>query len=276
MADDNSPSKTKDIIDAATGLVKAVPVYDDLLQPSMKEVSKSLKTVAEAINVALSPVKGLIWGYEQLEKFLLTNVAEKLKHIPPERICSPKPNLAGPTLEALKYSGHDEYLREMFAKLLATALDSETTGKAHPAFVEIIKQLNSKEAKLITYLAGRLNFPEICEYKDIKDMKRSGLFVSPGLLTNSYINLREEFAELCDAVGITIGAFSVLDNLKRLQLIEFIEDNEFSVGKKSDGGFLFSSSEDGEIRNEIYHTESLAFTSFGTQFVEVCIKEQGT
>lgn len=71
MSENNtdSASRSKDIIDATTGLIKAIPVYDDLLQPSMREAGKSLKIIVKSINVALAPIKGLVWGYEQLEEF---------------------------------------------------------------------------------------------------------------------------------------------------------------------------------------------------------------
>lgn len=272
-----SNSKTKDIIDAATGLVKAVPVYDDLLQPSIKEVGKSLETIAKSINIALSPIKGLVWGYDQLEDFLSIKVAEKLKGIPPEKICTPKPNIAGPALEALKYTGHEEELREMYANLLATSLDKETTNKAHPSFVEIIKQLNPQEARLLKYLSGRCNYPEICEYQDIKEMKRSSLFVSPGLLSSFHHELVKIFFDLCNAVEITGDKLSCLDNLKRLQLISFSEINEFSVGEPHtrvcDCKVCHENNSDTPV-NEIYHTESLDFTNFGQLFVEVCIMEK--
>ena len=129
------PSQVKDVIDAATGLLKAAPIYDDAIQPAAKEIGKSLETVAKAVNVALSPVSALVWGYDQIEEFVSTNVAEKLKKIPNERIITPDIMIAGPTLEALRYAGHKETLREMYANLLATSLDSEVATFAHPSFV---------------------------------------------------------------------------------------------------------------------------------------------
>jgi len=54
--EENNSSDTKDIINATTGLVKAIPIYEDGLQPVTKQLGKSLETVGKAINVALLPV----------------------------------------------------------------------------------------------------------------------------------------------------------------------------------------------------------------------------
>jgi hypothetical protein len=54
--------KIKDVIDATTGLVKAIPIYEDAVQPAAKQVGKALETVTKAVNVALAPVGLLIWG----------------------------------------------------------------------------------------------------------------------------------------------------------------------------------------------------------------------
>lgn len=63
-------NKTRDVIDAVTGLAQAVPVYEDLAQPAVKELSKGLLVVAKAVNTALIPVSGLVWGFEKKLKIL--------------------------------------------------------------------------------------------------------------------------------------------------------------------------------------------------------------
>lgn len=146
MSDEN---KVRDAADAVKGVVEAIPVYQDALQPAVQEVGKGLATVAKTIHVALAPVAALVWGFEQVRDFVHSRVAEKLKDVPRERIATPSPSVAGPALEALRYSGHDADLREMYANLLATSMDASTAREAHPAFVDIIKQLAPDEAKLL-------------------------------------------------------------------------------------------------------------------------------
>ena len=141
-------TEVKGTIEAVTGLVKAVPIYEDMVQPVAKQLGKSLETVGKAINVALAPVGILVWGYDKCQDFIQTKVADRLKDVPPEDIITPKPNIAGPAIEALRYTGHEESLSDMYANLLASAMDKSTADGAHPAFVEIIKQLTPDEAKI--------------------------------------------------------------------------------------------------------------------------------
>ncbi|UUE08573.1 DUF4393 domain-containing protein [Dickeya zeae] len=142
-------NKVAETINAATGLVKAIPVYQDLAQPAAQELGKSLHTVAKLVNVALAPVSAFVWSYEKIREFVDNKVSDKLKNINPEDIISPAPNVAGPALEALKYTGCNETLSDMYACLLASAMDKNKAEVAHPAFVEIIKQLTPDEARII-------------------------------------------------------------------------------------------------------------------------------
>src|SRR5690349_4676457 len=105
MGEDN---KVKETVEAVTGLVQAIPIYQDLAQPAVRQVGKALETVGKAINVALAPVGALVWGYEKCQDFISTKVADRLKDVPPEDIITPKPNVAGPAIEALRYTGHEE------------------------------------------------------------------------------------------------------------------------------------------------------------------------
>lgn len=128
MEEDNNKPETnvKATIDAVTGLVKAVPVYQDTLQPAAKQIGQSLETVKKTVNIALAPIKALVWGYEKIEEFITTRLSEKLKNVPEENITTPKPEVAGPAVEALRYSGHNPNLRELYANLLANAMDKST------------------------------------------------------------------------------------------------------------------------------------------------------
>ena len=55
-------SKPHIVVEAVSDLVKAVPIYQDTLQPAAKELGKALQTVAKSIHLALAPVAALVWG----------------------------------------------------------------------------------------------------------------------------------------------------------------------------------------------------------------------
>jgi len=261
-------NKVKGTIEAVTGFVKAVPIYQDALQPAAKQLGKTLEVVGRAVNVALSPITGLVWGGEQIQEFLTAKLAGRLKDIPLEDIVTPKPNVAGPAIEALRFTGHEESLRDMYANLLAAAMDKSTATGAHPAFVEIIKQLTSDEAKLIAYLMEPLPFPLVTVRIEDHDYQKGGFDFSMN------VSLLGEKAglEVCPLVP------SYLDNLSRLGLI-FIQ-NDFSY---IDGN-LYTELENSEKVRLIQQPELLEpgqgfklrrravqITNLGKQFGKVCV-----
>lgn len=150
-----------EIAKAAADIVKTVPIYQDAIQPVAKQIGTALETVGKAVNLALLPITGAVWGYEQIKEFVQTKITEKLQHVPPENIIPPKANIAVPAIEALRYSGSEQQLAELYANLLATAMNKETASGAHPAFAEIIKQLTSDEAKITKLFAHNIPFPII-------------------------------------------------------------------------------------------------------------------
>ena len=143
----------KDTIDAAAGLMKAVPVYHDLLQPTAKELGKNLHTVSKVVTAALAPVRGLVWGFERIETYLGESLSRKLANTRPENIEPPPVKVAGPVFEAMRFCTEDEELREMFSNLLANSMDKASKSRAHPAFVEVLKNISSDEAKILNHIA---------------------------------------------------------------------------------------------------------------------------
>jgi hypothetical protein len=57
MSDD---SKIRDTAEAVKGIVEAVPIYQDAVQPAAKEIGTALQTVAKSIHVVLAPVSALV------------------------------------------------------------------------------------------------------------------------------------------------------------------------------------------------------------------------
>ena len=99
MSEEN---KIRDAADAIKGIVEAVPVYQDVVQPAAREVGTALQTVAKTLHILLAPVSGLVWGYDKIRDFVGEKVAQKLSEVPAEELRSPEPHVAGPALEALR------------------------------------------------------------------------------------------------------------------------------------------------------------------------------
>jgi|TARA_B110000971_G_scaffold115823_1_gene118708 hypothetical protein len=86
----------------------------------------------------------------------------------------PKASIAGPTLQGLAFTHKEINLKEVFLNLLATSMDNRKANVAHPAFVEIVKQLNSEEAGLVRgILQSQVPMPivEIYIKQNINTMK---------------------------------------------------------------------------------------------------------
>ena len=139
--------------------------YQDAMQPGAKEfglasrsagqeLGEAVTTVAKVANRALTPLKALIWCWDKIETFVVEQVEKRFKD-KPDNLITPNPVVAVPALQALQYTGTSPTLRDMYMNLLATAMDKDTAVKAHPAFVEIIRQLSPDEARIMNRMADK-------------------------------------------------------------------------------------------------------------------------
>ena len=262
--------KVEGTIKAVTGLLKGVPVYQDAIQPVAKETGTALQTVGQAVNAALAPICGLVWGIEKIEEFVNTKVTEKLSKIPEEKIQTPDPSIAGPALESLRYTGHNETLRELYANLLATSMDADTAKNAHPGFVEIIRSMSSDEAKIITFIAAFGVQPMLNIRKHIPSEDGN-------ITVHKYVSFIGGKAG-CEHKELMTFYF---DNLLRLKLIEIpdatyltkpsvYDDLEADVGVKK-AVEQINSQEDSEAKIEKIY---VGLTELGKQFSRACVIEK--
>ncbi len=272
MQDESSSSNVKDVIEATTGLVQAVPIYEDLVQPAAREVGTALGTVAKAVNVALAPISMMVWSYDSIKSYISTSVSKKLENVPTENIVQPNPVVAVPAIEALRYTGHDETLREMYANLLANAIDVSTQENAHPSFVEIIKQLSPKEALLLKWLSEKEDYPEVCTAYS-RQTVRSGWGHVDGWRSGGSEGLIESrFVECCEDFTADLDFEAALDNFRRLLILDV---GKSSVQELRDSFVDFDSMNISEsLELEVRKDERLFFTSFGMKFVNTCVTQK--
>jgi hypothetical protein len=130
-----------------------VKIYGDLLSGSVQRVGGALSS---AVKVALSPANLLLWTFEQAAEYAESRVHEILQRrgVTADRIITPKVEIAGPAISALRITAQDESIRQLYLNLLASAMDAATADGTHPGFVEIVKSLNPSEAKTISVFAA--------------------------------------------------------------------------------------------------------------------------
>lgn len=198
--------------DDPLGVKKAAPqLIQSALQPAAEELGRGFVTVAKAVNIALSPVEGVVWGFERIRDHITSYLKQQFDGTDPNKITTPNPHVAGPALEALRFTGHNDELRSLFSELLKTSMHSDYSHIAHPAFVQVISQICADEAKLMKELPKEKYYPCVCEAtyedNDIHDM---------------YSNIYPEFRRIARTASIEHLdlAESYCDNLRRLNLLQ--------------------------------------------------------
>lgn len=276
--------------------------YTDALQPAALELGDRLVPVARDVGesfqllsgtikrLLFSPLRGFIWGFDEIETRFLPSLAEKIRRRlgarPESALASPPPHIVGPTLESLRFTGAIPPLREMYENLLVTAMDIETVENAHPAFVEIIRQLAPDEAAILNRLATR-NASQV-KYITVAFRDSQDEAFGPKL---TYRVVRDSLAILRTSDHFRRFTLipSYLDNLERLQLGRFVFQPNLSRQVTEDmlgefKGWLSIHSRYGsngliEDYKTMQGTDRMShfeLTSFGKQFCRACIwNEEG-
>ncbi|MCY6370662.1 DUF4393 domain-containing protein [Clostridium ganghwense] len=137
------------VAEIATEVLKerSKDIYDDGLKSATREGGEALQTIVGLFNnVVLYPVKkaNITFKYK-LEQFE-QDLKRKTEKTPSHKLIEPPLAIAGPTLEALKYTFDTKELREMYINLLSTSMNVDTVILTHPAYVDIIKAMSPLDA----------------------------------------------------------------------------------------------------------------------------------
>lgn len=186
-------------------------------EPEFKLSENDLKDVfVQSISRALEP----FWESAEAQRGyveFLRDLALKLKYVPLAKIVTPNAAIAGPIFSGLRYSVQDADTRELYLALLATAMNGETAHEAHPAFVDMIRQMTGDEIALARHLCAGHKFCPIITVRLLQD----GVGTLVVLRNFSLIGLEAgcSHPELAPAY---------LDNLGRLNLLEVQSSKEYA------------------------------------------------
>ena len=252
-------NEDKQILEAAKalGIGELLPVvYRDMLQPAARELGDGLATVAKSVKIALAPLKAGVWGYEQIEDWLSVRVTRILAD---RKVLEPEPpplSIAGPLVLQMAFAKDEPDLKEMYASLLASAMDPDNSS-AHPSFVSIIQQLSPDEAKILKYIS---RFDET--------LPGSGDRMDSIENANYYIE--ERFNEWCGDAGVTNieRTTAYLDNLIRLRILASETSNEVEYfPRRGDRFGAYEATVDSSYYAFIWLTE------FGRLFLDACVEK---
>src|SRR6516225_4176424 len=169
MADEGPIVSAKSAVELVGEVIKAAGD-----SPHVKEAANNLGqtavTLTKTINNVLVPLAAINFAFDKARAYFQgrfqQEIAEKACAIPPEHIVEPKASIAGPTLQGLAFTHEEPNLKELFLNLLATSMDGRVASEAHPAFVEIIKQLDSEDARLVQYTLRSENLVPIIQIRE--------------------------------------------------------------------------------------------------------------
>lgn len=246
--------------------------YKDIGEHIVKPTAKVVGTIPDVINRLLVPVHQWIeegkYNLEKTKKIL----AIKLENIKPENLVSPDSHIAVPALQYISYCMDNEELRDMYANLLANAMNKVVKNGVHPSFVEIIKQLCPDEAKILRHIAQQEGFPLLgIRYENPK--------------TSDGLDIVKHFSDIGYKTNCEYPRDfpKYLDNLVRLGLVELegirsLTFKEFYHPLKEHSDFkkLLVIPENYSKVGYIYPKEIPHFgtiTNFGRHFCRICITD---
>lgn len=244
-------------------------------KPAGELVVKAVEGTAKGIKNAghlLKRIGSKVWGFDEIWDWLKTDVEEKLKNVPDEDRIEPKPHIAGPAIEAMRYVGDEHDLRDLFGNLLATSMDAKTASQAHPAFVEILKQLSPDEAKILKYVSQQEFSVPIIEIRSVEKINKQGMvwrehdkyFTTLAVITECQHPQLEK---------------TYIENLCRLQICRVPDDkwsatNErsYEALEKHPSVVSFGKALEAADRELVLVRKSLLVTEFGKQFLDACVR----
>lgn len=232
--------------------------YKDILQPAAREIGNNLLLVAKAISIAMAPLEATIWGYERIKDWLSIKIAQKLAHIDPTQIQSPKLTIAGPTITNMRFAMSEEDIREMYATLVASAMNKNMDRLVHPAFPSIIQQLTPDEAKILRYISKQ-NSPQI-----VHQRMRNNQLLKKSIAADESLKQIGELSQIEFPHEIDLYC----DNLIRLKLFR---ENRYEEGEYREGGH----NRHGEYGPSIdtIETYDIDVSRFGDHFIRCCLDQ---
>lgn len=254
------------IVDVGCEVTKelARDVYDDIVHPSAEAAGVIVSLPIRGLRVLLSPIEKYLLNREESIKQTIEATKEKFNSIPLEKRCEPEAYVAVPAIQQISYCQNSNELREMYANLLTSSMNIDLKDKILPAFVNIIGQLSSDEAKLLKFFSIE-QIPIIEVHSIVKD-ENGGYFIP----VKNYACKDG----LC--LDITENYDVYVDNLERLKLIEVTYArwlNNLDVYEYLENRFL---AEELEKRNLV--DEDLNFlhgvielTDLGKAFCKICL-----
>jgi hypothetical protein len=258
------PKDFKESVEAAGVLVKVAGDTPEARE-AQREVGRALVTAGKLINNALLPVAAVNFAFEKARRYFTERFGEeiqpKIEKIPAERLTEPSAAVAGPAMQGLAFSHEEPNLKEMYLSLLATAMDSKIAMRAHPAFVEVVRQLSPPEA---VYIRALIAHQHVAAVEVRARTTSTGYHVLYRHLL--YLTRGKDNAVIADEMLPTY-----VDNWVRLGLVDarydlHVTDDRAYAVYEHHPKFIELKSQAREDQIVHFHRGVIHFTDFGREF----------
>lgn len=250
-------------------LLTVVPkILENALSDPAKEVGRFVSNI---FYVVFSPINFPTEKYRLRQEKNLEAYSQSLdteiSKIPESNLIDPPLNIVGPALEASKYYIEDEPIRNMFAKLIASSMNSETNSKTHPSFIEMIKQMTPLDAQNLSLIGGNDSNIPIANVLVQADINGVELPILRNLFLNNE-NCKDHYLNEASLINLERLGLIELDyqfHFKNGDLYEPFKNTEeyIKIVKLSEEkGYMEVSLQKGRAK----------VTTFGNQFFNVCIE----
>lgn len=146
--------------------------YDDLLQPGVQQVGKTLGTVTSVINTILAPVERYNLSSAAKTERFKQDLQKKYEQIPPDKVVEPSINIIARSLEAIKYNLDETEIRELFLNLITSSMNKDKISLIHPSFVNKISEMSAYDAIIFREINERtVNSVVKARIQDPRDTK---------------------------------------------------------------------------------------------------------
>lgn len=244
--------------------IETVPdLYDDAFKSTAQESGKTLALIPRAINAALLPLRQ--WIAEREYKLAETEklLSKKLEHVGEDKIVTPEAYVAIPAIQAISYSMDSEELRNLYANLLAKAMNSDTKDMVHPSFVEIIKQMSPIDSlvfKTIMERGGNPLISLIYENEQKNSLTLNMNITDINIAPIESINISIDNLIKQSLITIPDGRYYIEDNLYD----QLLTSNQYKIAQQK-----FSSPPNGFKLT--YKKGLIEKTNLGNAFYETCV-----
>lgn len=248
-------------------------VYNDGLKGTVTQAGEIVESIVGLFNnVVFYPVKraNALFKYK-LEDFK-KDLETRLNFLPDDKIVEPDLMVAGPALESLKYTYDKEELRNMYLNLLVSSMNKDTKDKAHPSYVEIIRQLTPLDAKVFKRLNKIGQVACVHPVLKLDNTNEVYVYAYPNYIVEELLDLGDEF-----------DISASISNLIRLGLIQH-EDNSIIgydyekfksfniiIKNKQMLDDLNNSEENGITTSVEIHKQVIMKNDFGKRFADTCL-----